>query len=104
MTEDSAPLPVKSAGGTDHIHPDHLRKEGWTMALYVAICLIAALTALANVIAIPGHIMGMVWGATVGLAVARGAERSRIRSILFGLAVLVAAFAVAALKHALTGH
>jgi hypothetical protein len=70
MTEDSAPLPVKSAGGTDHIHPDHLRKEGWTMALYVAICLIAALTALANVIAIPGHIMGLVWGTTVGLAVA----------------------------------
>ena len=70
MTEDSAPLPVKSAGGTDHIHPDHLRKEGWTMALYVAICLIAALTALANVTAIPGHIMGLVWGTTVGLAVA----------------------------------
>jgi len=145
------------------------------MALYVAICLIAALTALANVIAIPGHIMGMVWGATVGLAVAhvfafriagrlvhdgelpkadriisvvpygccrpvaaivsvpvllaptvneitwarytcaaiigiagylvaRGAERSRIRSILFGIAVLAGAFAVAALKHALAGH
>jgi hypothetical protein len=175
MTEDSAPLPVKSAGGTDHIHPDHLRKEGWTMALYVAICLIAALTALANVIAIPGHIMGLVWGTTVGLAVAhvfafrvagrlvhdgelpkadriisvvqmaaaaavaaivsvpvlleptvneitwarytcaaiigiagylvaRGAERSRIRSILFGIAVLAGAFAVAALKHALAGH
>jgi hypothetical protein len=39
---------------------------------------------LANVTAIPGHIMG--------------------RSILFGLAVLVAAFAVAGLKHALAGH
>jgi hypothetical protein len=37
MTEDSAPLPVASAAGTDHIHPDDLRKEGWTMALYVAI-------------------------------------------------------------------
>jgi hypothetical protein len=35
MTEDSAPLPVASAAGTDHIHPDHLRKEGWTMARYV---------------------------------------------------------------------
>jgi chemotaxis receptor (MCP) glutamine deamidase CheD len=40
----------------------------------------------------------------VGYMVARGAERSRIRSILFGIAVLVAAFAVAALKHALAGH
>jgi hypothetical protein len=175
MTEDSAPLPVATAAGTDHIHPDHLRKEGWTMALYVAICLIAALTALANLTAIPGHILGLVWGTTVGLAVAhvfafriagrlvhagdlpradriislvqlaaaaavavvvsvpvllappineitwarytcaaiigvvgylvtRGAERSRIRSVLFGLGVLVAAFAVAALKHALSGH
>jgi len=70
MTEDSAPLPVASAADTDHIHPDHLRKEGWTMALYVAICLIAALSALANVTAIPGHILGLVWGTTVGLAVA----------------------------------
>ena len=74
MTEDSAPLPVKSAGGTDHIHPDHLRKEGWTMALYVAICLIAALTALANVIAIPGHIMGLVWG-----TISRPGGRARVR-------------------------
>ena len=40
------------------------------MALYVAICLIAALTALAKLTAIPGHIMGLVWGTTVGLAVA----------------------------------
>jgi hypothetical protein len=174
MTEDSA-LPVAAAAGPDQIHPDHLRKEGWTMALYVAICLIAALTALANVTAVPGHIMGLVWGTTVGLAVAhvfafriagrlvhdgelpkadriisvvqmaaaaavaaivsvpvllaptvneitwarytcaaiigiagylvaRGAERSRIRSILFGIAVLAGAFAVAALKHALAGH
>src|SRR4029453_8208072 len=175
MTEDSAPLPGASAASTDHIDPDHLREEGWTMALYVAICLIAALTALANVTAIPGHILGLVWGTTVGLAVAhvfafriagrlvhagdlpradriislvqlaaaaavavvvsvpvllaptineitwarytcaaiigvvgylvaRGAERSRIRSVLFGLGGLVAAFAVAALKHALSGH
>jgi hypothetical protein len=70
MTEDSAPLLGASAASTDHIDPDHLRKEGWTMALYVAICLIAALTALANVTAVPGHIIGLVWGTTVGLAVA----------------------------------
>jgi hypothetical protein len=40
----------------------------------------------------------------VGYLVARGAERSRIRSIFFGIAVLAAAFAVAALKHVLAGH
>jgi hypothetical protein len=40
------------------------------MALYVAICLIAALTALENVSAVPGHILGLVWGTTVGLALA----------------------------------
>jgi hypothetical protein len=173
MTEDSA-LPVASVG-TDHLHTDHLRKEGWTMALYVAICLIAALTALESVTAVPGHILGLVWGTTVGLAlahvfafriagrlvddgdlpradriasvvqlasaaavavvvslpvllapteseldwarytcagiigvvgylVARGADRSRIRAVLFGLGVLAAAILIAALKHALAGH
>jgi hypothetical protein len=40
----------------------------------------------------------------VGYLVARGAERGRLRAVLFGLAVLVAALAVAALKHALAGH
>jgi hypothetical protein len=70
MSEDSAPLPVASATGADHVHPDHLRKEAWTMALYVAVCLIAALTALESVTAVPGHILGLVWGTTVGLAVA----------------------------------
>jgi hypothetical protein len=70
MTEDSARLSGASAVGADHVHPDHLRKEGWTMALYVAICLIAALTALETVTAVPGHILGLVWGTTVGLALA----------------------------------
>ena len=42
MTEDSAQLPVASAVSADHMQPEHLRKEGWTMALYVSICLIAA--------------------------------------------------------------
>jgi hypothetical protein len=148
------------------------------MALYVAICLIAVLSALQNVVAVPGHVLrhvlGLVWGTTVGLAlahvfafriagrlvhratpqdrshhfprpvgrrcrsrgdcqcsgpicpdgcrahlasypcvgiigvvgylVARGAERGRLRAVLFGLAVLVAALAVAALKHALASH
>jgi hypothetical protein len=175
MTEDSAPVPVASAASADHGLPDHLRKEGWTMALYVAVCLIAALTALQNVTAVPGHILGLVWGTTVGLAVAhvfafriagrlvhdgvlprtdrivsvvqlagaaavavvvsvpvllaptvneltwarytcaaiigvvgylvaRGAAHGRIRAVLFGLAVLVVAFAIAALKHTLAGH
>ncbi len=40
------------------------------MALYVAICLIAALIALENVTFVPGDILGLVWGTTVGLAVA----------------------------------
>ena len=70
MTEDSARLPSASAVSADHVHPDQLRKEGWTMALYVAICLIAALTALETVTAVPGHILGLVWGTTVGLALA----------------------------------
>lgn len=70
MTEDSAPPPVESVAETDDADRDHLRKEGWTMALYVAVCLIAALTALQNATAIPGRVMGLVWGTTIGLALA----------------------------------
>ena len=35
-----------SDAAADHVDRDHLRKEAWTMALYVTICLLAALTAL----------------------------------------------------------
>jgi hypothetical protein len=104
MTEDSARLPSASAVGADHVHPDHLRKEGWTMALYVAICLIAALTA--------PRVSELNWArytcagiiGVVGYLAARGAERSQIRAVLFGLGVLVVAVTIAALKHALAGH
>ena len=52
--------------------PDReLRKEAFTMALYVAVCLLAALTALSE------HadrelveVLGIVWGTTIGLALA----------------------------------
>jgi hypothetical protein len=175
VTEHSAQPPVVTGAGADHMQRDQLRTEAWTMALYIAICLIAALTALENVASVPGHVLGLVWGTTVGLAlahvfafriagrlvhegdlpkaeriisavqlvaaaavgavvsvpvllaptedeldgarytcaaiigaagylVARGAERSRIRAVLFGLGVLAVATAVALLKHALTSH
>jgi len=70
MTEDSALPAGTSASVADQVDRDDLRKEGWTMALYVAICLIAALTALEDVHVVPGHILGLVWGTTVGLAIA----------------------------------
>jgi hypothetical protein len=52
--------------------PDHaaeLRKESYTMALYVAICLLAALTAASHA---TDHVnvFAIVWGTTLGLAVA----------------------------------
>ena len=40
------------------------------MALYVTVCLLAALTALQNVVAVPGRVLGLVWGTTIGLALA----------------------------------
>src|SRR5512135_2757479 len=46
-----------------------LRKEAYTMALYVAICLLAALVALPKTGA-HAHAIGIVWGVTIGLAVA----------------------------------
>lgn len=51
--------------------PDELRKEALTMALYVSVCLLAALAAL-DESADQGQVemMGLVWGTTVGLALA----------------------------------
>ena len=45
-----------------------LRKEAWVMALYVAVCLLAALTALAEHSS-DGHVraLGVIWGTTIGL-------------------------------------
>jgi FtsH-binding integral membrane protein len=175
VTEESATPPVASDAENDHVHGDHLRKEAWTMGLYVTVCLLAALTAVESVFPVPGRVLGLVWGTTVGLAlahlfafriagrlvhdgrlpksdqivsavqlaaaagvalvvsipiliaapaselnwarytcagiigvvgygVARSAEKSRIRSMIFGVAVLVLALIIAVIKHALAGH
>lgn len=46
-----------------------LRKEAYTMALYVAICLLAALLAVPEDTA-HTRVTGIIWGVTVGLAAA----------------------------------
>jgi hypothetical protein len=46
-----------------------LRKEAYTMALYVAICLLAAFAALPET-GVHAHVIGIIWGVTVGLALA----------------------------------
>jgi FtsH-binding integral membrane protein len=175
VTEESARPPAASHAESDHLDRDHLRKEAWTMGLYVTVCLLAALTALESAVAVPGRVFGLVWGTTVGLAlahlfafriagrlvhdgrlprsdqivsgvqlaaaaaiallvsipiliasptseldwarytcagiigvagygVARSADRSRTRSVIFGLAVLAVAIIIAAVKHQLAGH
>lgn len=50
---------------------NEFRKEALVMALYVAVCLLAALTALGER-ADHGHVraFGLVWGTTIGLAAA----------------------------------
>jgi hypothetical protein len=47
-----------------------LRKEAYTTALYVAICLLAALTALPETGGAHAHVIRIIWGVTIGLAVA----------------------------------
>ena len=82
-----------------------LRKEALTMALYVAICLLAALAAVPESAA-EDHVFGIVWGTTIGLAlahwfafrvsarlVAQGAVRHH--DALVALAQLLGAAAVA---------
>lgn len=84
-----------------------LRKEGLTTALYVAICLLAALIALP---AADGHlpVLGIIWGVTIGLAVAHwfafrlsaklvGAGEISADALESGAAQLAGAAAVAAL-------
>jgi hypothetical protein len=175
VTDESATPPATSDADVDHVQRDHLRGEAWTMGLYVTVCLLAGLTALESVIAVPGRVIGLIWGTTVGLAlahlfafriagrlvhdgrlpksdqiisavqlaaaaaialvvsipvliappaselnwarytcaaiigvvgygVARSADRSRIRAVLFGVGVLALAMIIAAVKHALAGH
>jgi len=50
---------------------DELRREAFTMALYVAICLLAALSAVTDHTAeSERNVFKLVWGTTVGLALA----------------------------------
>ena len=64
-------------------HDVELRKEASVMALYVAVCLLAALIALGED-ADHGHVraFGLVWGTTIGLALAH-AFAFRVSARLF---------------------
>jgi len=54
-----------------HAEREHLVREAYTMALYVSIVLLAALAALADSSNPDGvNIVALVWGTTVGLALA----------------------------------
>jgi hypothetical protein len=101
--------PVPHDGETS-LHPAdevELRKEAFTMALYVAICLLAALAAVEEETA-QDHVFEIVWGTTIGLAVAHwfafrvsarlvAAGTVRRHDALSALAQLVGALAVALL-------
>jgi len=98
------------------------------MALHVAVCLLAALAA-ASEDASHGHVraVGLIWGVTMGLAlahvfalprdgfspsgsgssanhVAQQSGASRVRSTLYGVSTLVLAIAIAVVKNTLSGH
>jgi hypothetical protein len=51
-----------------HEHRAELRKEAFTTALYVAVCLLATLLAIPPIR--EPHVLGTIWGVTVGLALA----------------------------------
>jgi hypothetical protein len=53
-----------------HDHVLELRKEASTTALYVAICLLAALIALPETGSAHAHVIRIIWGVTLGLALA----------------------------------
>ena len=60
-------------------HATHVRREALTMSLYVSITLLAALTATSDDPLSRRDVVGIVWGTTVGLALAHW--------LAFGLAV-----------------
>lgn len=64
---------------TDHVEVDHLRREALTMGLYACITLLAALAVTGRNEPPPADVFGIIWGTTVGLALAHWAA--------FGLAV-----------------
>lgn len=53
-----------------HHHTRQLWKEAVTMSLYVAICLLAALTAVGDEVVDREGVVEIVWGSTLGLALA----------------------------------
>jgi hypothetical protein len=61
--------PVAAPHGTvERARDDHVRKEGFTTALYVSVCLLAALAPVED-----GHrarLLSLIWGTTIGLAAA----------------------------------
>lgn len=64
---------------TDHSDVEHLRREALTMGLYACITLLAALSVTRRNEAPLIDVFGIIWGTTVGLALAHWAA--------FGLAV-----------------
>jgi hypothetical protein len=66
---DDTELPTLPATGHDHAL--ELRREAYTMGLYVAICLLAVLTAAVHHDTISqGDVFELIWGTTLGLALA----------------------------------
>jgi hypothetical protein len=63
-----ADAPAAESAGR-HEQVVELRKEAYTMALYVAICLLAAFAALPETDA-HAHVIPIIWGVTIGLALA----------------------------------
>ena len=117
----AAPL----SGVSEHLW--ELRKEALTMALYVAICLMAALIAIPESAETQTTVWELIWGVTMGLAlahwfafrvsarmvgagtvigfaVARGAGASLLRAVVYALFVLACAVTIALLKNLLAGH
>jgi hypothetical protein len=63
---DGSAAPLSGVGE----HTLELRKEGLTMALYVAICLLASLIVIPESTAAQTNVIGLIWGVTLGLALA----------------------------------
>ncbi len=70
MSGDVAAIDPAVAAAQHDAHARELRREAFTMALYVAICLLAALTAIPDDDHSAVSVLALIWGTTIGLALA----------------------------------
>jgi lipopolysaccharide export LptBFGC system permease protein LptF len=82
-------MPAVADAPERHEHRLELLKEGFTTALYVAVCLLAALIALPETGGAHEHVIRIIWGITIGLALVVLDESAELAAVELVLAAFI---------------